>query len=345
MRREPRSCFTTSARQQGRRPTSPRTRASCPEQQCRHLGLYPAAEEGLRRRLRGAERDPVPRSRRQPGVRLECRRPGAGRLHRGSDQDRLDPLGHADPGRGHLRRVGSDAPAGYNRRAPTPRVEPERRAPWQLLLPPRRLTQASPAVKTESPRQSSVRRTRPLGGDPDGGVPTILHVTLIWIPTIVSIFLSFTSWRGIRFSELKWVGLKNYHQIFTVFQKNFYQALINNTVLLVFLFVFPTVLGMLHRYLLDRDIRGTRIFQSVFFTPVVLSLAVVGFMWQSVIYSTENGLATQIFGHGGDQLAREPVLSDSASAKTTEFRRTSWRSWSRSPGGTPATSWCSTWPA
>ena len=30
----------------------------------------------------------------------------------------------------------------------------------------------------------------------------------------------------------------------------------------------------------------------------MLSLAVVGFMWQSVIYSTENGLATQLFGGG-----------------------------------------------
>jgi multiple sugar transport system permease protein/raffinose/stachyose/melibiose transport system permease protein len=40
------------------------------------------------------------------------------------------------------------------------------------------------------------------------GLPTILHVTLIWIPTIASILLSFTSWRGIRFSEINWVGLK-----------------------------------------------------------------------------------------------------------------------------------------
>jgi ABC-type sugar transport system permease subunit len=30
----------------------------------------------------------------------------------------------------------------------------------------------------------------------------------------------------------------------------------------------------------------------------VLSLAVVGFMWKSVIYSTDNGLATQLFGGG-----------------------------------------------
>ncbi len=69
--------------------------------------------------------------------------------------------------------------------------------------------------------------------------------------------------------------------------------------LLVFLFVGPSVLGIGLAYLLDREIRGTRFYQGIFFTPVVLSLAVVGFMWQSVIYSTENGLATQLFG-GGD---------------------------------------------
>jgi multiple sugar transport system permease protein len=130
------------------------------------------------------------------------------------------------------------------------------------------------------------------------GIPTILHVALIWIPTIASILLSFTNWKGIRFSDINWVGFKNYDQIFTAFQRNFFQALINNSVLLVFLFVGPTALGIALAYLLDKDIRGKRFYQGIFFTPVVLSLAVVGFMWKSVIYSTDNGLATQLFGHG-----------------------------------------------
>jgi multiple sugar transport system permease protein len=130
------------------------------------------------------------------------------------------------------------------------------------------------------------------------GIPTILHVMLIWIPAIASIWLSFTAWKGFRFSEITWVGLKNYDQIFTAFHRNFYQALINNTVLLIFLFIGPTTLGILLAYLLDKDIRGKRIYQAIFFTPVVLSLAVVGFMWKSVIYSTDNGLATLLFGHG-----------------------------------------------
>lgn len=130
------------------------------------------------------------------------------------------------------------------------------------------------------------------------GVPTALHVLLVWVPTVSSIFLSFTDWNGIRFSDMNWVGLLNYDQILTVFEKDFWQAVINNAVLLVFLFFGPTIFGMFLAYLLDKNIRGSRVYQSVFYTPVVLSLAVVGFMWQSVIYSTDNGLATQLFGGG-----------------------------------------------
>jgi len=116
--------------------------------------------------------------------------------------------------------------------------------------------------------------------------------------------------KGIRLSDIEWVGLKNYHQIFTVFHKNFYQALINNTVLMIFLFIFPTALGIVLAYLLDKDLRGTRIYQAVFFTPVVLSLAVVGFMWKSVIYSPDHGLATQLLAGGAshDWLGNQSFL-------------------------------------
>ena len=129
-------------------------------------------------------------------------------------------------------------------------------------------------------------------------VPTFLHVMLVWVPTLSSIFFSFTDWKGIRFSDLNVVGFLNYEQIFTVFEKDFFQAVINNLTLLVFLFLGPTLLGMFLAYLLDKEIRGSRFYQSVFYTPVVLSLAVVGFIWQSTIYATENGLATDLFGGG-----------------------------------------------
>ncbi len=129
-------------------------------------------------------------------------------------------------------------------------------------------------------------------------VPTALHVLLVWLPTLASIFFSFTDWKGIRFSDVNLVGFLNYQQIFTVFERDFFQAVLNNLVLLVFLFSGPTLLGMFLAYLLDKEIAGSRVYQSIFYMPVVLSLAVVGFIWQSVMYSTENGLATELFGQG-----------------------------------------------
>ncbi len=134
------------------------------------------------------------------------------------------------------------------------------------------------------------------------GVPTAIHLLLVWVPTVASILLSFTNWKGIRFSDLEFVGLTNYQQIFTVFEKDFFQALINNAVLMLFLFIGPTTLGMLIAYLLDKELKGTRIYQSLFYTPVVLSLAVVGFIWQSVIYSPKQGFATEfVNGIGGGE--------------------------------------------
>ncbi len=133
------------------------------------------------------------------------------------------------------------------------------------------------------------------------GVPTAVHVLLVWVPTLASIALSFTDWKGIRFSDLNFVAGENYYQIFTVFEKDFFQALINNAVLMLFLFIGPTTLGMFLAYLLDKEMKGTRIYQSLFYTPVVLSLAVVGFIWQSVIYSPKQGFATELVnGLGGD---------------------------------------------
>ena len=44
--------------------------------------------------------------------------------------------------------------------------------------------------------------------------------------------------------------------------------------------------------LLDKEIRGTRIYQSALYLPVVLSLAIIGFIWQ-LQYSTRAGLHQQ----------------------------------------------------
>jgi multiple sugar transport system permease protein len=47
--------------------------------------------------------------------------------------------------------------------------------------------------------------------------------------------------------------------------------------------------------LLDREIRGSRLYQSALFLPVVLSLAIVGFIW-TLQYAPEQGFINNVLG-------------------------------------------------
>jgi multiple sugar transport system permease protein len=47
--------------------------------------------------------------------------------------------------------------------------------------------------------------------------------------------------------------------------------------------------------LLDKDLRGTRFYQSALYLPVVLSLAIIGFIWE-LMYAPERGFLNNVLG-------------------------------------------------
>jgi multiple sugar transport system permease protein len=59
--------------------------------------------------------------------------------------------------------------------------------------------------------------------------------------------------------------------------------------------VIATPLGVLLAVLLDRGMRGSRIYQSIFFLPVMLSLALIGIVWE-LIYGAQYGLINGLLG-------------------------------------------------
>ena len=129
-------------------------------------------------------------------------------------------------------------------------------------------------------------------------IPTVLVVWLVWLPALASIYLSFTKWNGFKLSGIQWIGTKNYVDIATIYPA-FWPAIRHNLIWLVFLFVLPTLLGILLAVILDREMWGSRFYQTAFYLPVVLSLALVGFIWQ-LFYSTDQGLINQVFGSNVD---------------------------------------------
>ena len=126
-------------------------------------------------------------------------------------------------------------------------------------------------------------------------MPTLLVLWLVWLPGVASVVLGFFRWEGVgSFDTASWVGTENYKNIFTNYPP-FQPAIEHNLIWLGVLFLIPTPLGIFLAVLLDKEIRGSRFYQTSLFIPVVLSLALVGFMWQ-LIYSPDQGLLNQITG-------------------------------------------------
>jgi multiple sugar transport system permease protein len=148
---------------------------------------------------------------------------------------------------------------------------------------------------------SSSRRVRRLTGRDKivlglmVGIPTLLHIALVWVPTLVSLLLSFARWDGIGGpATIQWIGVQNYTTMFTV-SPTFWPAVQHNVIWLVFFVLLPTPFGVFLAYQLDKSIRFTRFYQTAIFLPVVISAAVTGFIWET-IYDPDNGLVNSILG-------------------------------------------------
>ena len=124
-------------------------------------------------------------------------------------------------------------------------------------------------------------------------IPTLFVLALVWLPAIGSVLLSFTNWNGIGpLSQIKGIGLTNYVNVATNYPP-FWPALRHNLTFLAVLFLIATPIGMFLAVLLDKEMRFSRFYQTAIYLPVVLSLALVGFIWQ-LIYSRDQGLLNAV---------------------------------------------------
>jgi ABC-type sugar transport system permease subunit len=163
-------------------------------------------------------------------------------------------------------------------------------------------TQQTPvtAVPVEKPLDKNRRVHRLTGRDRVVvalmiGIPILIEAVLVWFPAIASIMLSFGRWNGVgAFSKIQWIGTVNYQNVFNV-DPNFWPAVRHNLIWLAFLAFIASPAGIFLAVLLDRELPGSKIMQSIFFLPVMFSLALVGVIWQ-LIFSPDQGLINGILG-------------------------------------------------
>jgi multiple sugar transport system permease protein/raffinose/stachyose/melibiose transport system permease protein len=113
-------------------------------------------------------------------------------------------------------------------------------------------------------------------------------IFVLW-PLAQSMYYSLTKWNGL--SDPEFIGLDNFSRLLS--DPNFVRSFENTAVWLIVAVTVPTILGLLLAVLLDRPLRGSRLYKSAFYLPITLSLVVVGQVW-TWIYQPNWGLLNTV---------------------------------------------------
>ena len=113
----------------------------------------------------------------------------------------------------------------------------------------------------------------------------IFFTLFIIVPTLASVYYSFTSWDGIS-PVVKFVGLANYKEIFT--SARFGNALKNTIILTLFISLFENAFALALALIVDNVRWGKNFFRSAFYIPVLISGIVSGFIWK-IMYNYNFG--------------------------------------------------------
>lgn len=109
------------------------------------------------------------------------------------------------------------------------------------------------------------------------GVPAAaVFLFIIIIPSVQGVALSFTDWNGIT-DDFGFVGFENFIRIFQ--DPRAIAALQNTLVLAVTVTIVQNLIGLLLALGVNGKVRSRHILRVVFFTPVVLTPLVAGYIW------------------------------------------------------------------
>ena len=119
------------------------------------------------------------------------------------------------------------------------------------------------------------------------------------VPMAAAVVKSFTNWDGILKSDF--VGFQNYINILA--KGEFWGLLENNLVILIFIPI-QVMLGMIVAVLLYEEVRGWKVFRTLYYLPQIISSVIVGFLF-TILFGYYGPINTVLRSIGLDGLAIE----------------------------------------
>lgn len=148
-------------------------------------------------------------------------------------------------------------------------------------------------------------------------VPLLGFALFTAYPLLYSVYASFTAWNGL--AAPKFNGIENYVKMWSdpYFAKAMY-----NTFFMMIGIPIGLVLSMALALGLNRKMRGTTFFRTVYYVPVISSIAAIAIMWQWA-YNGDFGLVNQVLDLFGIQGPN--WLADTSTVKPALIIMATWK--------------------
>ncbi|MGS5020124.1 carbohydrate ABC transporter permease [Paenibacillus sp. JJ1683] len=118
----------------------------------------------------------------------------------------------------------------------------------------------------------------------------ILYTLFVIVPTLGSVYLSFTSWNGIS-EDIRFIGFANFVEIWN--SPRVHNALKNTLIMTISLVILENIAAIAMALMVDRIRWFKNLFRSIFYFPTLLSGIVMGFVW-AMILNYNFGVVNQI---------------------------------------------------
>ena len=121
--------------------------------------------------------------------------------------------------------------------------------------------------------------------------PALISFTIIvLIPTLIGFFYSLTDWNGIVGSEINFVGLQNFVDIFTR-DDTFLHAFGFTALFSICAVILVNLVGFALALLVTQKFRGATLLRGIFFMPNLIGGLLLGFTWQFIFVSIFEAIA------------------------------------------------------
>lgn len=134
----------------------------------------------------------------------------------------------------------------------------------------------------------------------------VIYLGIAIVPIGLSLYYSLMNWNGI--GSMTFAGFDNYMKILT--DDTFWLSVKNNVIIMVTGLIGQLPLGLLLALLLNRGLKGSAIFRTIGFMPVVISSVMVSLIW-GMVYNTEYGMLNNLLSMIGLDGWRRNWLGDS----------------------------------